>query len=77
MGMMGAMVNPRVWVSTTARDVDLGPDGPGSHWQEVGTINTTFEEVLWKNVQVHLGLRRSAPRLNDFYLDGAGQPVGD
>jgi hypothetical protein len=58
------MVNPRVWVSTTARDVGLGPDGPGAHWQEVGTINTTHEKALWNNVQVHLGLRRSSPRLS-------------
>jgi hypothetical protein len=65
------MVNPRVWASTTTRDVALGPDGPGAQWQEVGTINTTYEKDLWNNVQIHLGLRRSAPRLSGFYLDGA------
>jgi hypothetical protein len=64
------MANPRVWVSTTARDVALEPDGPGSHWQEVGTVNTTYEKDLWNNVQVHLGLRASTPRLTGFYLDG-------
>ncbi|TFV60228.1 hypothetical protein E4P42_04585 [Mycobacterium sp. PS03-16] len=64
------MANPRVWISTTARDVAVGPDGPGSHWQEVGSINTTYEKTLWDNVKVLIGLRPSAPRLTDFYLDG-------
>lgn len=64
------MTTPKVWVSITSRDVVLGPDGPGADWVEVGTINTTYEKDLWNNVQVYLGLRRSAPRLTGFYLDG-------
>ncbi|WP_156425218.1 hypothetical protein [Mycobacterium sp. GA-1285] len=64
------MTTPKVWISTTTRDVVLGSASPGSHWQEVGTINTTYEKDLWNNVQVYLGLRRSAPRLNGFYVDG-------
>jgi hypothetical protein len=66
----GLMANPRVWVSTTKRDVALGPDGPGAHWEEVGTIDTIQEKDLWRNVQVHLGLQTSAPRLTGFYLHG-------
>ena len=64
------MTTPRVWIATTTRDIALGPDGPGVHWQEVGTINTTYETDLWNNVKVHLGLRASAPHLTGFYLDG-------
>jgi hypothetical protein len=43
---------------------------PGSHWEEVGTIDTAQEMDLWKNVQVQLGLRASAPRISGFYLHG-------
>ncbi len=64
------MTTPKVWVSTTVRDVALGAGGPGPHWQQVGTINTTYEKDLWRNVQVFLGLRTSAPRITRFYLDG-------
>jgi hypothetical protein len=64
------MANPKVWVSTTTRDVALGPGGPGPHWEEVGTIDTIREKDLWRNVQVHLGQRASAPRLSGFYLHG-------
>jgi hypothetical protein len=75
--MMGVMTTPKVWVSTTTRDAALGSDGPGAHWQEVGTINTTYEKDLWNNVQVHLGLRTSSPRLSGFYVDGnADSPWG-
>jgi hypothetical protein len=44
--------------------------GPGDHWQHVGTIDTVRERDLWKNVQVFLGLRRSAARNAGFYLQG-------
>ncbi|MDM3975978.1 hypothetical protein QRB36_17565 [Mycobacterium marseillense] len=64
------MAKPKVWVSTTAQNVALGAGGPGSHWEEVGTIDTVQERDLWKNVQVHLGLRASAPHLTGFYLHG-------
>jgi hypothetical protein len=36
----------------------------------VGTIDTIQGTDLWRNVQVHLGLRASAPRLTGFYLHG-------
>jgi hypothetical protein len=70
MSMIRDVSTPKVWISATGRDVALGSDGPGMHWHEVGTINTTHETDLWKNVQVHLGLRASAPRLTGFYLAG-------
>lgn len=57
-------------MSATARDVVLDPSGPGAHWQEVGSVNTTYETDLWNNVKVHLGLKVSAKRLTGFYLDG-------
>nr|QGW61223.1 hypothetical protein ICEMyc226_00191 [Mycolicibacterium sp.] len=64
------MASPKVWVSTTAREAALGGDGPGVHWQHVGSINTTQEKELWSLVQVHLGLKAGAPLPKGFYLDG-------
>ncbi|GJJ23925.1 hypothetical protein MTY414_75990 [Mycolicibacterium mageritense] len=45
-------------------------DTPGSQWEHVGTLDTAQQSDLTKNLQVLLGLRRTAPRLPGFYLSG-------
>jgi hypothetical protein len=64
------MAKPQVWISTTSADIYLNVAGPGDQWQSVGTIDTSQERDLWKNIQVLLGRRRSAPRVPGFYLAG-------
>lgn len=64
------MTVPQVWVSTTTPLIQFDGAGPGSHWELVGTIETTQEAEFHKHIKVLLGLRSSAPRTAEFYLSG-------
>lgn len=63
-------MRPEVWISTTTSEVTFENDTPGSQWEHVGTLDTAQQSDLTKNLQVLLGLRRTAPRLPGFYLSG-------
>ncbi len=54
----------------TTSDVSFDGDGPGEHWQRVGTIDTSVETDLATHLQVLLGHRKTAPAIDGFYLKG-------
>jgi hypothetical protein len=68
--MMSHMSVPQVWVSTTAPTIQFDDDGPGKHWELVGTIDTTQESAFHKHIQHMLGIKNAPRAAAEFYLDG-------
>lgn len=64
------MTTPQVWISTDSNNVDYDGEGPGSHWELAGEIDSMQEKDFYTYIQVQLGLRSSTRGTPEFYLDG-------